>query len=182
VAVIGAGNVAMDSARTALRLGAEKVMIVYRRSRTEIPARLEELEHAEEEGIEFHLLTAPTGVLGDEKGSVAAMECIQMELGEPDASGRRRPVPKAGSNFTMEVDQVVVAVGTSPNPLVPRTTEGLQTTRHGTVVADPQTGRTSKEGVWAGGDVVTGAATVIEAMGAGKRAAFDIHQYVTDRF
>ena len=179
VAVVGAGNVAMDSARTALRLGAERVTIVYRRSRAEIPARLEELEHAEEEGIEFRLLTAPVRVLGDEKGSVVAMECVEMELGEPDASGRRRPIPKEGSNFTLEVDQVIVAVGTSPNPLVPRTTDGLQTSRHGTVIADPQTGRTSRKGVWAGGDVVTGAATVIEAMGAGKRAAADIHAFLS---
>lgn len=169
----------MDSARTALRLGAERVTIVYRRSRAEIPARLEELEHAEEEGIEFRLLTAPVRVLGDEKGSVVAMECVEMELGEPDASGRRRPIPKEGSNFTLEVDQVIVAVGTSPNPLVPRTTDGLQTSRHGTVIADPQTGRTSRKGVWAGGDVVTGAATVIEAMGAGKRAAADIHAFLS---
>ena len=179
VAVIGAGNVAMDSARTALRLGAEKVSIVYRRSRAEIPARLEELEHAEEEGIEFRLLTAPVRVHGDDRGSVVALECVEMELGEPDASGRRRPIPKDGSNFIIDLDQVIVAVGTSPNPLVPRTTDGLQTTRHGTVVADPQTGRTSRAGVWAGGDVVTGAATVIEAMGAGKRAAADIHQYLS---
>ncbi|MCL4459274.1 MAG: NADPH-dependent glutamate synthase [Chloroflexi bacterium] len=178
VAVVGAGNVAMDAARTALRLGAQRVTIVYRRSRAEVPARLEELEHAEEEGIIFRFLTAPTRLLGDDKGWVVAIECQEMELGEPDASGRRRPIPKKGSEFVLETDQVIVAIGTSPNPLVPRTTKGLEITKHGTIVADPITGKTSKPGIWAGGDVVTGAATVIAAMGAGKQAAASINAYL----
>jgi len=178
VAVIGGGNVAMDSARCAVRLGADEVSIVYRRSRTEIPARLEEVENAEEEGIVFKLLTNPVRFLGDEKGWVTGMECIEMELGEPDASGRRRPIPKKGSEFVLDVDIVVVALGTSPNPLVPTTTEGLDTTKRGTVVADEETSKTTKAGVWAGGDVVTGAATVISAMGAGKRAAASIDAYL----
>ena len=178
VAVIGGGNVAMDSARCAVRLGADEVSIVYRRSRTEMPARLEEVENAEEEGIVFKLLTNPVRFLGDEKGWVTGMECIEMELGEPDASGRRRPIPKKGSEFVLDVDIVVVALGTSPNPLVPTTTEGLDTTKRGTVVADDETGKTTKAGVWAGGDVVTGAATVISAMGAGKRAAASMDAYL----
>jgi len=178
VAVIGGGNVAMDSARCAVRLGADEVSIVYRRSRTEMPARLEEVENAEEEGIVFKLLTNPVRFLGDEKGWVTGMECIEMELGEPDASGRRRPIPKKGSEFVLNVDIVVVALGTSPNPLVPTTTEGLDTTKRGTVVADDETGKTTKAGVWAGGDVVTGAATVISAMGAGKRAAASMDAYL----
>jgi len=178
VAVIGGGNVAMDSARCAVRLGADEVSIVYRRSRTEIPARLEEVENAEEEGIVFKLLTNPVRFLGDEKGWVTGMECIEMELGGPDASGRRRPIPKKGSEFVLDVDIVVVALGTSPNPLVPTTTEGLDTTKRGTVVADEETSKTTKAGVWAGGDVVTGAATVISAMGAGKRAAASIDAYL----
>lgn len=179
VAVIGGGNVAMDSARCALRLGAEKVYIVYRRSRDEMPARHEEVENADEEGIIFKLLTNPKRCIGDDKGWVKAMECYQMELGEPDASGRRRPIVKEGSEFTMDVDVVVVALGTTPNPLISSTTKGLDTTRHGTVVADSVTGKTVKDGVWAGGDVVTGSATVISAMGAGKKAAASIHEYLT---
>jgi glutamate synthase (NADPH/NADH) small chain len=178
VAVIGAGNVAMDSARCALRLGAEKVYIVYRRSKAEMPARHEEVENAEEEGIIFKFLTNPTRFFGDEKGNVRAMECNEMELGEPDASGRRRPVVKPGSEFTMDVDIVIVALGTTPNPLIAQTTEGLKTTSHGTVVTDETTGKTVKPKVWAGGDIVTGAATVISAMGAGKRAAADIDKYL----
>lgn len=179
VAVIGGGNVAMDSARCALRLGADKVYIVYRRSRAEMPARHEEAENAEEEGIIFKLLTNPKQIVGDEKGWVKGMECYEMELGEPDASGRRRPVTKQGSEFIMDVDVVVVALGTTPNPLIPATTKGLEITKRGTVVADEQTGKTVKDRVWAGGDVVTGAATVISAMGAGKRAAESIHAFLT---
>jgi len=178
VAVIGGGNVAMDSARCALRLGADKVYIVYRRSRAEMPARHEEAENAEEEGIIFKLLTNPKQIIGDDKGWVKGMECYEMELGEPDASGRRRPITKQGSEFIMDVDVVVVALGTTPNPLVPATTKGLEVTKRGTVVADEQSGKTVKERVWAGGDVVTGAATVISAMGAGKRAAASIHAFL----
>jgi glutamate synthase (NADPH/NADH) small chain len=179
VAVVGGGNVAMDAARCALRLGAEEVHIVYRRSRQELPARAEEAENAEEEGILFDLLTNPVRILGDEHGWVTGMECIRMELGEPDASGRRRPVPISGSEFTFETDAVIIAIGTSPNPLIFQGVQGLERTRHGTVVADETTGRTTKERVWAGGDIVTGAATVISAMGAGKRAAADIHRFLT---
>ena len=178
VAVIGGGNVAMDSARCALRLGADKVYIVYRRSRAEMPARHEEAENAEEEGIIFKLLTNPKQIIGDDKGWVKGMECYEMELGEPDASGRRRPITKQGSEFIMDVDVVVVALGTTPNPLVPATTKGLEVTKRGTVVTDEQSGKTVKERVWAGGDVVTGAATVISAMGAGKRAAASIHAFL----
>jgi len=178
VAVIGGGNVAMDSARCALRLGADRVYIIYRRSRTEMPARHEEVENAEEEGIIFKFLTNPKQIIGDDKGWVKAMECYEMDLGEPDASGRRRPITKQGSEFTIDVDVVVVALGTTPNPLIPSTTKGLEVTRHGTVVADEQSGKTVKDRVWAGGDVVTGAATVISAMGAGKRAAASIHAYL----
>jgi len=178
VAVIGAGNVAMDSARCALRLGASEVYIVYRRSRAEMPARAEEAENAEEEGVIFKLLTNPVRFFGNEKGWVTGMECVEMELGEPDASGRRRPVEKKGSEFKMEVDTVVVALGTTPNPLVPKTTAALETTKHGTVVADEATGKTTKDCVWAGGDVVTGAATVISAMGAGKRASESIDAFL----
>jgi glutamate synthase (NADPH/NADH) small chain len=181
VAVIGGGNVAMDSARCALRLGADKVYIVYRRSRDEMPARHEEAENAEEEGIIFKLLTNPKQIIGDEKGWVKSMECYEMELGEPDSSGRRRPVTKEGSEFTMDVDVVVIALGTTPNPLVPSTTKGLDTTKRGTVVADEQSGKTVKDRVWAGGDVVTGAATVISAMGAGKRAAASINGFLTGK-
>ena len=178
IAVIGGGNVAMDSARCALRLGFAEVNIVYRRSRDEMPARLEEAENAEEEGIIFNLLTNPVRFLGNDEGWVTAMECVEMELGEPDDSGRRRPVTKKGSEFIMDVDIVVVALGTTPNPLVPTTTKGLDTTKKGTVVADEETGKTTKPGVWAGGDVVTGAATVISAMGAAKIAAASIDDYL----
>ncbi|HUU11135.1 MAG TPA: NADPH-dependent glutamate synthase [Phycisphaerae bacterium] len=178
VAVVGGGNVAMDSARTALRLGAEAVYIIYRRSLTEMPARAAEVHHAEEEGIRFNLLTNPTRILGDEKGWVTGMECLRMELGEPDVSGRRRPVPIEGSEFVFDVDTVVVAIGNRPNPIVPQSTPDLETTRWGTIVADEHTGRTTKPRVWAGGDIVTGAATVISAMGAGQAAARDIDAYL----
>ena len=176
VAVIGGGNVAMDSARCALRLGAEEVWIVYRRSRKELPARLEEIENAEEEGINFKFLTTPVRFLGDQSGWVKEMECIKMRLGEPDESGRRRPIPIEGSEFVMDVDTVVIAIGQTPNPMIQRTTQGLKTTRWGTIVVNEKTGKTSKKGVYAGGDVVSGAATVISAMGAGKRAARSIHR------
>jgi glutamate synthase (NADPH/NADH) small chain len=178
VAVVGGGNVAMDSARCALRLGAEKVYIVYRRSEEELPARREEVENAKEEGIIFKFLTNPKRFIGNEQGFVNAMECNEMILGEPDASGRRRPIVKPGGEFMMDVDIVVVALGTSPNPLISATTKGLPTTSHGTVVTDELTSRTQKAGVWAGGDVVTGSATVISAMGAGKRAAADIDKFL----
>jgi glutamate synthase (NADPH/NADH) small chain len=177
VAVVGGGNVAMDSARTALRLGAEEVYIVYRRSRTELPARAAEVHHAEQEGIIFNLLTNPTRIIGDEKGWVTGIECQRQELGEPDASGRRRPIPIKGSEFVIPVDTVVVAIGNQPNPIVPQTTPGMQTNKWGLIVADETTGRTSKQCVWAGGDIVTGAATVISAMGAGQAAAKDIDAY-----
>jgi len=179
VAVIGGGNVAMDSARSALRLGAEEVCIVYRRSRDELPARAEEIANAEEEGIVCKFLAAPMRYIGDEKGWVKAMECICMELGQPDESGRRRPCPVKGSEFTMDVDTVIVAIGRTPNPIIQRTTEGLETTRWGTIVVKDETGGTSLEGVYAGGDIVTGEATVISAMGAGKKAARAIHEYLT---
>jgi glutamate synthase (NADPH/NADH) small chain len=178
IAVIGGGNVAMDSARCSLRLDAEEVWIVYRRSREEMPARLEEIENAEEEGIEFMFLTVPVRFLGDEHGWVKGMECIRMRLGEPDESGRRRPVPIEGSEFTMDVDTVVIAIGQTPNPMIQRTTKGLKTTRKGTIIVNEKTARTSKTGVYAGGDVVSGAATVISAMGAGKKAARNIHKYI----
>jgi glutamate synthase (NADPH/NADH) small chain len=174
VAVIGGGNVAMDSARCALRLGAEKVYIIYRRSKEELPARHEEAENAEEEGIIFKYLSNPKAFYGDDKGSVKTMECDQMELGEPDASGRRRPIIKPGAGFKMDVDVVIIALGTTPNPLISATTEGLEVTKHGTVITDETTGLTRKKKVWAGGDIVTGSATVISAMGAGKIAAADI--------
>ncbi|MEA3406763.1 MAG: NADPH-dependent glutamate synthase [Chloroflexota bacterium] len=180
VAVIGAGNVAMDSARCSLRLGAEEVHIVYRRSRSEAPAREEEIENAEAEGILFDYLTNPVEIYGDEDGWVTGMRCIRMELGEPDESGRPRPIPIEGSEFDMEVDTVVMAIGTRPNPLVFTDAENLERTRWGTVVADERTGRTKVERVWAGGDIVTGAATVISAMGAGRVAAEDIHHYLQD--
>ena len=178
VVVIGGGNVAMDSARSALRLGAEEVWIVYRRSRQEMPVRLEELENAEEEGIKFKFLATPVRFLGDEHGWVKAVECIAMRLGEPDESGRRRPIPIEGSEFTMNVDTVVIAIGQTPNPMIQRTTKGLKTTSRGTIVANEKTGKASRKGVYAGGDVVTGVATVISAMGAGKRAARSIHRYL----
>jgi glutamate synthase (NADPH/NADH) small chain len=181
VAVIGGGNVAMDSARCALRLGAEEVYIVYRRSEAEMPARREEVETAKEEGIEFKLLTNPKRFIGDEQNWVVGMECYEMELGEPDESGRRRPVVKEGSEFIIDVDVVVVALGTTPNPLIASTTKGLETARRGTLVmAEEATGKTVKRQVWAGGDVVTGAATVISAMGAAKRAAADIDEYLRE--
>jgi len=181
VAVVGAGNVAMDSARSALRLGAEEVYIVYRRSREEMPARAEEIENAEEEGIIFKLLTNPTRFFGDEKGWVKQMECIKMQLGEPDESGRRRPVPLKGSEFLMDIDTAIIAIGRTPNPIIQRTTEGLETTKWGTLVADESTMKTSLERVYAGGDIVTGEATVISAMGAGKKAARAIHEYLTSK-
>ncbi len=174
-AVIGGGNVAMDAARCAKRLGAEKVYIVYRRGEAEMPARREEIHHAKEEGVEFLLLTNPTRVLGDENGRVTGMECVKMALGEPDASGRRRPVAQPGSEFTLPLDTVIVAIGNSPNPLVRSTTPGLETQKWGGIIADEETGATSLENVYAGGDAVTGAATVILAMGAGKKAAAAIH-------
>jgi len=177
VVVIGGGNVAMDSARSALRLGAEEVCIVYRRSREELPARKEEVENAEEEGILCRFLANPTRFIGDEKGWVKQMKCICMELGPPDESGRRRPVPVKGSEFVMDVDTVIVAIGKTPNPIIQSTTEGLAVTKWGTIVAD-EDGRTSIEGVYAGGDIVTGEATVISAMGAGKRAAKAMHEYL----
>ena len=181
VAVTGGGNVAMDSARTALRLGADEVHIVYRRSRQELPARLEEVENAEEEGVIFDFLTLPVKYVGDDHGWLTGMECLRMELGEPDDSGRRRPVPIKGSEFFLEADASVCAIGNSPNPLIPQTTPELETGRKGNVVADDETGKTSMDRVWAGGDVVTGAATVILAMGAGRKAARSIHEYLTDR-
>jgi len=181
VAVIGGGNVAMDSARTAMRLGADHVYLVYRRSRVEMPARVEEVHHAEEEGIELHLLTTPVKYIGNEKGWVVGMECQRMDLGEPDSSGRRRPVPMPGSEFIKDVDTVVVAIGTSANPLIQSTTPGLGTTKWGYIVADEETGQTSKKGVYAGGDIVTGSATVILAMGAGRKAARAIHNYVMSK-
>jgi len=178
VAVFGAGNVAMDSARTALRLGADTVRIIYRRSRDEMPARIEEVHHAEEEGVQFYLLTAPTKFLGDDNGWVTGVECLQMELGEPDDSGRRRPVPIKGSEFQLECDMAVVAIGAGPNPLLPAQTQGLELNKRGYIVADLETGKTTKPGVWAGGDIVTGSATVILAMGAGRKAANSIHEYL----
>jgi len=180
VAVIGGGNVAMDSARSALRLGAEEVCIVYRRSREEMPARKEEIENAEEEGILCKFLANPTRFIGDEKGWVKQMECICVELGPPDESGRRRPVPVKGSEFTMDVDTVIIAIGRTPNPIIQRTTEGLAVTKWGTILTD-ENGKTSLEGVYAGGDIVTGEATVISAMGAGKRAARAIHEYLMNK-
>ena len=180
VAVVGGGNVAMDAARTALRLGAE-VHIVYRRSEEELPARVEEVHHAKEEGIIFDLLTNPTEILEDENNWVRGMKCIKMELGEPDASGRRRPVEIPNSEFEMELDTVIMSLGTSPNPLISSTTEGLETNKWKCIVADEEFGRTSKEGVFAGGDAVTGAATVILAMGAGKAAAKGIHNYLSGK-
>lgn len=178
VAVVGGGNVAMDAARTALRLGSE-VYIVYRRSEEELPARVEEVHHAKEEGIIFHLLTNPVEILTDENGWVNGIKCVRMELGEPDESGRRRPVVIPDSEYVIEVDTVIMALGTSPNPLISSTTEGLETNRWKCIVANEENGATSKEGVYAGGDAVTGAATVILAMGAGKSAAQGIHEYLS---
>ncbi len=179
VVVVGGGNVAMDAARTALRLGAE-TYIVYRRSEAELPARVEEVEHAKQEGIIFRLLTNPTEIHTDEKGWVTGMTCVEMELGEPDESGRRRPVVKQGSEFTIEADAVIMALGTSPNPLIASTTKNLETDRWKCIVAREEDGQTSREGVFAGGDAVTGAATVILAMQAGRAAARGIHKYLTD--
>jgi len=178
VAVIGGGNVAMDSARCALRLGADEIYIIYRRSEVEMPARREEVENAMEEGIQFKLLTNPKSCIGDESGQVKALELYEMELGEPDDSGRRRPIPKPGTEYIFDIDVVVVALGTRPNPIIPSTTKDLETTRWGTILTDEATGKTSKPGVWCGGDMATGAATVISAMGAGKRAAANIDEYL----
>lgn len=178
IAVVGGGNVAMDAARTALRLGAE-VHIVYRRGEEELPARVEEVHHAKEEGIIFNLLTNPKEILVDESGWVKGMVCVEMELGEPDASGRRRPVEKKGSEFTLELDTVIMSLGTSPNPLISATTKGLDINSHKCIIAEEETGKTSKEGVYAGGDAVTGAATVILAMGAGKAAAKGIDEFLS---
>lgn len=178
VAVVGGGNVAMDAARAALRLGAEHVYNLYRRSREEMPARLEEIENAIEEGIDIRFLTNPTRILGDDKGWVRGIECIRMRLGEPDESGRRRPVPIEGSEHTMDVDVVVMAIGNGANPLLPSATPGLETNKWGNIVADEETGQTSREGVFAGGDIVTGSATVISAMGAARRSARAIHSYL----
>lgn len=181
VAVVGGGNVAMDAARCAKRMGAEDVYIVYRRSEKELPARLEEIHHAKEEGIVFKFLTAPLEVLSDENYNVVGLKCQQMELGEPDDSGRRRPVPVEGSEFVLDLDCVIAAIGTSPNPLIRTTTPGLDTNRKGCIVADDEHGITSKDGVFAGGDAVTGAATVILAMGAGKRAAAAMDEYIKNK-
>ena len=178
VVVLGGGNVAMDSARTALRLGADRVRLVYRRSRDEMPARAAEAHHAEEEGIEFYLLTNPTRYIGNEKGRLTGMECIKMELGEPDASGRRRPVPVKGSEIELPCDLCIVAVGTGANPLLTSSTPDLKINKWGYIEADPTSGKTLKKGVWAGGDIVTGSATVILAMGAGRNAANSIHDYL----
>ena len=179
VAVVGGGNVAMDAVRTAKRLGAEAT-IIYRRSEAELPARREEVHHAKEEGIEFRMLTNPTRVLGTDKGWVRGLNCVEMELGEPDESGRRSPIEKKGSDFEIPCDVVVMALGTSPNPLLAATTAGLETTRKGCLVADEQ-GATTRKGVFAGGDAVTGAATVILAMGAGRKAARAIDEYIRSK-
>ena len=180
VAVIGGGNTAMDSVRTALRLGAEKAYLVYRRSRDEMPARAEEVEHAEEEGVEIVLLAAPVAIVGDERSRVKAIRCVRMELGEPDKSGRRSPTPIEGSEFDLEVDLVVFAVGQGANPLIRSTTPDLPVNKWGNIVADADTGATQKPGVFAGGDIVTGGATVISAMGAGRRAARAIDRYLSN--
>ena len=178
VAVVGGGNVAMDSARVAKRLGADHVYLVYRRSRAEMPARAEEAHHAEEEGIDFRMLTNPIRIVGDDKNWVKGIECVKMDLGEPDASGRRRPVEIKGSEHIIDVEVVVVAIGQGPNPILTQSTEGLALRRSGNIEADPETGKTSRKGVFAGGDIVTGAATVILAMGAGRKAAAAIDEYL----
>ena len=178
VAVIGGGNVAMDSARVAKRLGAEDVYLVYRRSRAEMPARAEEAHHAEEEGIDFRLLTNPIRVVGDEQGWVKGIEVVKQQLGEPDASGRRRPIDIPGSNYMIDVDVVIVAIGQGPNPILTQSGAGLELKKSGNIVADPETGKTSRKGVFAGGDIVTGAATVILAMGAGRKAAAAMDEYL----
>ncbi len=180
VAVVGGGNVAMDASRVAMRLGADHVYITYRRGKEELPARLEEVEHAESEGIEFKLLNNPVAIHGDENGHVTGIELQKMELGEPDEKGRRRPVPVAGSNWVLDCDAVIIAIGTSPNPLIRSTTKGLETTKKGGIQADVN-GQTSREGVFAGGDAVTGAATVILAMGAGKTGAKSIDEYIKNK-
>jgi glutamate synthase (NADPH/NADH) small chain len=180
VAVVGGGNVAMDCARTAVRLGAAETYIVYRRSEKELPARFEEFENAQEEGVIFHLLTNPIRLIGNDEGWIKGMECLRMKLGEPDDSGRRRPIPIEGSNFVLPVDACVIAIGNSPNPIIPETTPDLEVARGGKIVADEE-GRTSKAGVWAGGDIVTGAATVILAMGAGRQAADSMHEFLADK-
>lgn len=181
VAVVGGGNVAMDAARSALRLGAENVYIVYRRSEEEMPARNEEIHHAKEEGVNFKLLNNPVKVLGDDDGKVVGLECVEMELGEPDTSGRRRPVAKEGSNFVLDVDAVIIAIGNAPNPLIRSTTKGLEANARGCIVVNEETMATTKEGVYAGGDAVTGAATVIKAMGAGRQAAAAIDEYIKSK-
>jgi len=181
VAVVGGGNVAMDAARCAKRMGAENVYIVYRRSEAEMPARLEEVHHAKEEGIEFHLLRNPVKIIDDGNGQVCGIECLKMELGEPDASGRRSPVPVEGSNYVIDVDTVVMSIGTSPNPLIRSTTKGLEANRKGCLVVNEETNQTTREAVYAGGDAVTGAATVILAMGAGKKAAAAIDEYLKNK-
>ncbi len=181
VAVVGGGNVAMDAARSAKRLGAENVYIVYRRGMAELPARAEEVEHAEEEGIIFKTLTNPVEVLGDENGMVCGMKCVEMELGEPDESGRRRPIVKPDSEFVLDIDTMIMSIGTSPNPLIRNTTPGLETNKHGCIITDGEDGLTSREAVYAGGDAVTGAATVILAMGAGKSAAAAIDRYIKNK-
>jgi glutamate synthase (NADPH/NADH) small chain len=179
VVVFGAGNVSMDSARTALRLGADRVRIIYRRSREEMPARIEEIHHAEQEGVEFVLLAAPLNFIGDDDGRLKGVRCQRMELGEPDESGRRRPVPIKGSEFETECDTAVVSIGAGANPLLTKATPDIQLNRRGYIIAEPETGKTTKKGVWAGGDIVTGQATVILAMGAGRMAANSIHNYLT---
>jgi len=186
VTVVGGGNVAMDAARSALRLGADEVHLVYRRSRTEMPARIEEVENAEEEGIIFHFLTNPVRIIGGAKENargqwVRAIECIRMELGEPDESGRRSPIPISGSEFIMPVDIVIMAIGTGANPLISSTTRDLLVDKRGYIIIESETGRTSKKGVWAGGDIVTGSATVIEAMGSARRAARSIHEHISKK-
>jgi glutamate synthase (NADPH/NADH) small chain len=180
VAVIGGGNVAMDSVRTAVRLGAEKVYLIYRRTEKEMPARVEEVHHAKEEGVEFHLLQSPKRILGDDKGMVTAIECLRYELGEPDASGRRRPVAIPGSEFQIDVDTVIIAIGNLANPLIRQTTPGLEFNQWGNIVVDENC-RTSMEGVFAGGDIVLGAATVILAMGQGRIAAAAINKYLAEK-
>jgi len=179
VAVVGGGNVAMDAARCALRIGAEKVYVIYRRSMEEMPARYEEVEHAMKEGVQFKFLTNPVSFSGDEKGWLNGANCVEMELREPDASGRRRPIPKAGSEFHIDIDTAIIALGTSPNPLIRNTTKCLEVNKHGYIVATEETGATSRKGVYAGGDTVTGAATVILAMGAGKKSAEAINNYIS---
>lgn len=181
VAVVGGGNVAMDAARTAKRLGAENVYIIYRRAEEQMPARKEEIHHAKEEGIIFNLLRNPVAIHGDDNGRVRAIECVEMELGEPDASGRRKPITKEGSNFEIPVDCVVMAIGNSPNPLIRSTTEGLDANSHGCIVVDDATMATTRKGVYAAGDAVSGAATVILAMGGGKEAAQSIDQYIKSK-